>query len=138
MSARTVTRRLAADVYAERGATAARRIVQVSVRLHYNPADPYAVELAFTDTPSGLVIWSLARDLLAEGLTNPAGLGDVRLRPHRGLVEMRLSTPTGWAALYFAHAQLAEAIAATEQLVPRGTEPDHIDWNVELTRLGVT
>ena len=137
MRTATVIRRLLAQLYTDPGTPSVRLWGRVTVQLHYTPADPYAIELAFTDTGGGLVAWSLARDLLADGLTVPAGLGDVHLTPGPKRVRMQLATPTGRAALFFGSDELAEAIAATERLVPRGDESARIDWDGELARLGV-
>lgn len=137
MTARTVTRKLLAYLFTNPGMPSVRSLGRVSVRWHYTPADPYAVELAFTDANGGLVVWSLARDLLTDGLVGPVGLGDVRLLPGPKRIRMELSSPTGRAALFFVCDDLAEAIAATERLVPVGDEPARIDWDGELSRLGV-
>jgi hypothetical protein len=137
MTARTVTRKLLAHLFTDPGTASVRSLGRVSVRWHFTPVDPYAVELAFGDTSGGLVVWSLARDLLTDGLSRPAGVGDVRMLPGARRIRVELSSPTGRAALFFVRDDLAEAIAATERLVPRGAESARIDWDGELARLGV-
>src|SRR5487761_381109 len=59
-------------------------IVPLVASLYYNGTDPYAVRMAFhvgTDEP---VEWIFARDLLAAGMAEPAGEGDVRAWPSSG------------------------------------------------------
>lgn len=140
MARSTVTCRMSAQLFADYGTSSVRVLGWVSVQMSYDPADPFAIKTTFTDTNHGVVVWSIARDLLAdavEGLA-PVGVGDVRLTPMAaGKVRMHLSSPTGRATLIFNHDHLAEAVAATERLVPRGTEPDRIDWDGELAGLGV-
>lgn len=137
MTARTVTRKLLAYLFTNPGSPSVRSLGRVPVQWRYSPADPYAVELAFPDTNGGLVVWSLARDLLADGLVGPVGLGDVRLLPGPKRIRMELASPTGRAALFFVRDDVAEAIAATERLVPVGAESARIDWDGELSQLGV-
>lgn len=49
--------------------------------LVYDPADPFAVTLAFrTDTQQ--VTWTFGRDLLIEGLYEPTGDGDMHIWPY--------------------------------------------------------
>src|SRR5260370_7060451 len=81
--------------------------VAVVASLFYSGDDPYAVRMAFhvgTDEP---VEWIFARDLLAAGMTEPAGEGDVRAWPSSGdpdgegdgetLLNIVLSSPFGQA-----------------------------------------
>lgn len=54
--------------------------VSLTVELCYDPADPFAVHATFR-APDGSVEWVFARDLLADGLERPVGVGDVRVWP---------------------------------------------------------
>ncbi|MFD8554785.1 SsgA family sporulation/cell division regulator [Streptomyces fradiae] len=62
------------------------RMDVVPVVLRYDPADPFAVRMAFP-APATLegveAEWAFSRDLLAAGADAPAGVGDVRIRPYR-------------------------------------------------------
>src|SRR5215212_1262561 len=50
--------------------------------LRYDRDDPYAVQLSFPTSPGRDAIeWIFARSLVAEGLSMPAGDGDVRIWP---------------------------------------------------------
>ena len=55
-------------------------LVEVSTRLTYHPADPYAVAATFSphDTP---VTWMCGRDLLDQGMNEPVGEGDLLVWP---------------------------------------------------------
>ena len=71
----------------------------LAVVLGYCPEDPYAVTATFR-TPGGDVVWTFARDLLARGLTDPVGDGDVHVWPcldtsGRAVVIIELRSPDG-------------------------------------------
>ncbi|MFF2627001.1 SsgA family sporulation/cell division regulator [Kitasatospora griseola] len=96
--------------------------------LGYHPGDPYAVRLTFPDgAPDGGVTWLIARDLLAAGLTGPAGNGAVRIRPWpNGRLRLAFRGADGARATVLAPtALLAEFLTATHTLVPPGAEPAH-------------
>ncbi|MCW2822354.1 MAG: sporulation protein SsgA, partial [Marmoricola sp.] len=48
--------------------------------LVFDPADPFAVAMHL-EARSGTVVWTFARELLAEGLYTPSGDGDVQVWP---------------------------------------------------------
>ncbi|MET8847999.1 SsgA family sporulation/cell division regulator [Amycolatopsis sp. NPDC004625] len=100
--------------------------------LHYDPADPYAVTLV-----TGFTRWVFARELLAGGLIEPTGDGDVHIRPDTGgdpaLIVIRLSSPDGEAELLIPRGAAERATDEFDAAVPAGTE--HIDWETEFGRL---
>ena len=53
----------------------------VLAHLSYDAADPFAVTVVFSHDGRVLARWRLDREMLAEGLLRPVGVGDVRLRP---------------------------------------------------------
>ncbi|NUQ89124.1 MAG: SsgA family sporulation/cell division regulator, partial [Glycomyces artemisiae] len=59
-------------------------MVEVPATFEYDAADPWAVRITFPgaggDTATG-VRWMVGRDLLLQGVTDPAGEGDVQLFP---------------------------------------------------------
>ncbi|MGW5762046.1 SsgA family sporulation/cell division regulator [Streptomyces tendae] len=58
----------------------------VLAHLAYDAADPFALTVLFSHDGRVLARWTLDREMVAEGLTRPVGLGDVRLRPEsRGM-----------------------------------------------------
>lgn len=110
----------------------------LQAELRYDPADPLAVSLALGVEYGEPVVWTFARDLLAEGLTGPAGLGDITLEPARDLAgpELRITLATDCLATMTAPrdpivAFLIESYAA----VPSGTEMEHVDFDAELASL---
>src|SRR5688572_20589257 len=70
--------------------------------IRYDATDPYAVHVSFqTGGERGTVEWSFARQLLTDGVTRPAGDGDVRVWPTHAsgtaMVCLSLSSPSGAA-----------------------------------------
>jgi hypothetical protein len=85
------------------------------------------------------VEWIFARDLLAEGLSHPAGEGDVRLWPSTGpgrhVLNIALSSPFGQAQFEAPLAALTGFLLRTFEVVPTGREGDFIDIANELNDL---
>lgn len=115
------------------------RTEAVAATLRYDRADPYAVSMAFPPpaTLEGVeVSWAFARELLAEGVEGPAGVGDVRLRPYgidRTVVEFH--APEGVAMVHVRTAELRRFLERSQQVVPRGREHRYLDWDAKLARL---
>ncbi len=53
----------------------------VLAHLGYDAADPFALTVVFSHDGRVLARWTLDRQMVADGLTRPVGIGDVRLRP---------------------------------------------------------
>lgn len=104
----------------------------------YDPADPFAVVLRIRHRRQRWVEWHFARTLLDEGLTAPAGLGDVRIEPFPadGLL-ITLDSPSGHA-LFRADADHARRfLCGSYDLVSPDAECEHpdVEWllaNVDL------
>ncbi|WP_030182787.1 SsgA family sporulation/cell division regulator [Streptomyces sp. NRRL S-813] len=113
--------------------------VPVSTRLGYRPDDPYAVRATFRLGGDRAVEWFFARELLREGLLQPVGIGDVRLRParHQGqhMVQIVLTPPAGRVDLMFPWPVVTEFLQRTDAVVPPGTEPVHVDVDAQLMHL---
>jgi hypothetical protein len=113
--------------------------VPVNVALAYSSQDPYAVQASFvTGDDQSPVEWVFGRDLLADGLFNESGDGDVRVRPHRAhanRVELELTSPSGYALFVTNATRLAEFLDRTFELVPPGTEYAWLDLDSALTHL---
>jgi hypothetical protein len=120
--------------------------VLMTVTLAYDPADPYTIRLAFPATdrhPDG-VVWDVDRSIVAQGLTRPAGDGDVRVCPHtrhgqnprapRG-VALDFFGPGRFARVVLNQADLTLFLADTYETVPAGTESAHIDLDATIARL---
>lgn len=100
--------------------------VQVRATLRYTPADPLAVHIDFpvgASTDDTAVTWTFARTLLAEGLTTPAGIGDVHLwpcGPAHTVVE--LHSPHGMAMIRFDTPSLRRFLNRSYAVVALGGE----------------
>ncbi|MEU2426618.1 SsgA family sporulation/cell division regulator [Streptomyces sp. NPDC007851] len=55
----------------------------VLAHLSYDADDPFAVTAVFTLDGRVLARWRLDREMLNDGLREPVGIGDIRLRPER-------------------------------------------------------
>ena len=114
--------------------------VFVDASLRYDRDDPYAVHLSFL-TPAGRdpIEWIFARSLASDGLTGPAGEGDVRIWPApddlAGPVYVELRSPSGRALLAVPRPVLAEFVDRCHEVVPRGDEADYVDLDAELDLL---
>ena len=106
--------------------------VPAQVELRYAGPDPYAVALAFQTVHSREVVWRFSRGLLAQGLIEAAGQGDVRLRPldtpePDRVVEIELRSPGGHAVFRAPHAELRDYLARTQELIAFGSEHEWLD-----------
>ncbi|MGW4756158.1 SsgA family sporulation/cell division regulator [Streptomyces chartreusis] len=102
------------------------RVVPVPARLSYRSWDPYSVHASFSVEGRASVSWLFARDLLAEGMVRPSGLGDVRIWPGNagqpGLLCLELSSSDGRALLTVPTEVLTPRLGRTFYLVPAGSE----------------
>ncbi|GAA2230654.1 SsgA family sporulation/cell division regulator [Streptomyces nogalater] len=107
--------------------------------LHYGSTDPYAVRLSLGPSTGPPVTWVFARELLAEGLTRPAGPGDVQVLPWHcrtpRTLRIVLSNGTGTALVELAAAEVAAFLRRTFDVVPPGTESEHLDLDGVITAL---
>ncbi|MFJ3800011.1 SsgA family sporulation/cell division regulator [Streptomyces sp. NPDC090088] len=103
-------------------------------RVAYRLGDPYAIEVSFySDGPGEPVMWTFARDLLAEGLDRRTGEGDVVVwsspedtpdRERRTFI--RLNSPEGTALLSTSRSRLKEYLDRTYRQCATGTEQFHL------------
>jgi hypothetical protein len=113
--------------------------VPLTASLFYRGDDPYAIRMAFhvgTDDP---VEWIFARDLLAAGLHEPTGDGDVRVWPGTGVdlqvLNISLSSPFGQAHFEAPLPAMSQFLLRTFELIPVGREGDFTDIDGELNEL---
>ncbi|WP_285732986.1 SsgA family sporulation/cell division regulator [Kitasatospora phosalacinea] len=117
------------------------QFIDLPVRFAYRREAPFAVLLEFPGPNEGAGAWEFSRDLLWEGLHEPAGLGDVRIWPPchcRGRRQLRIMLVgnEGTALLDLPAKPLRDWLRDRSfALVPRGTESGLIDWDAELGRL---
>ncbi|MET8975504.1 SsgA family sporulation/cell division regulator [Streptomyces sp. NPDC004539] len=118
---------------------AAPRMQSIPATLHYDRTDPFAVRMTFP-APATLegveVCWTFARDLLAAGLVDAEGDGDVRVRPYgfdRTVLEFH--APEGTAVVHVHSADVRRFLASTSELVPVGLEHLQLDLDHDLAEL---
>ncbi|MFD4953454.1 SsgA family sporulation/cell division regulator [Streptomyces sp. NPDC058451] len=103
----------------------------VPAEFRYRPSDPYAVKVIFHTGAEELVEWVIARETIAAGLRIRAGAGDVQVWPSQAsepdAVCLALTSPEGTALLEAPQAALQTFLRRTNNLVPPGTEGQHID-----------
>lgn len=115
----------------------------VRAEIAYDVTDPYAVQVSFhTGSGAGggdVVQWTFARQLLSDGVSVPAGEGDVQVWPSTSggvsVVCLSLSSPSGRALFEVPLADLVEFLGRTCQAVPTGSESQHVDVDAELALL---
>lgn len=111
----------------------------VVTRWTYSMDDPFAVTLVIQTRGDQCVDWVLARDLLVAGLTGPAGIGDVRVRPAQmaewdvALIEIR--SPDGRAMLEVDRDLLQQFVDATIEVIPLGSESSFVDMDAEIEKI---
>lgn len=114
------------------------RVVVVPTTLQYSSESPFAVTTLFR-TSEGDVSWIFGRDLLADGLVDPAGEGDVTIWPSRSaqgeIVCIALDSPSGGALLEADLRTVRGFLDDTYRLVPAGTESDLLDLDAEIAAL---
>lgn len=129
----------------------------VLVVLSWWSDNPYAIELRFLTKGRATnddVVWVISRELLAEGMDFPAGIGDVHICPvvelpccddhcddhvaDTPLTELRLRSPSGRAEVQFDTNDLSEFLDSTAQLIPIDEESARgtlLDIDEELYRM---
>jgi hypothetical protein len=84
------------------------------------------------------VSWLVARDLLAEGLYLPAGIGDVHVRPHQRDWEttvLVLNSQDGRAEFELDTDALSNFLQATYEHIPPGAEHMALDLDTHIAVL---
>lgn len=107
--------------------------------LGYNPADPFAMTATFR-TPGGDVVWTFARDLLTQGLTDPAGDGDVHVWPcldasGRAVVIIELCSPDGEALVQARTGDLQSFVERMNRAVAVGSESELVDVDAAISAI---
>ena len=94
----------------------------------YRSSDPYTIRLRFEATPPDEpVVWEFARDLLAAGLHDVAGLGDVLVWPGRGRICLLLDSPDGSLRLSASRRDITALVGVLGRVVPFGSEQVDVD-----------
>jgi hypothetical protein len=111
----------------------------IDAELHYDPRDPYAVTTVFM-TGASQVRWTFGRDLLCEGLYEPAGDGDVHVWPcldsqGHAVVIIELCSPDGEALVQARTGDLISFVDRMTKAVEPGTESALIDIDTAITAI---
>ena len=107
-------------------------LVQSDALFSYDPSDPFAVTLTLKAFPRD-VRWTFARDLLVDGLFEPAGEGDVVVFPFldpetaSAVTVLELRSPSGGFMAQLPQQELQAFVRAMLDSVPLGAESDLID-----------
>jgi hypothetical protein len=111
----------------------------IEAELQYDPTDPYAVTTVFM-TAASQVRWTFGRDLLAEGLYEPSGDGDVHVWPcldsaGHAVVIIELCSPDGEALVQAKTGDLRTFVDKMAKAVPPGTESDLTDVDAAVSAI---
>lgn len=100
-------------------------------RLSFHVDEPYAVTVSFRTERGRWVEWTFARELLATGLTDPAGIGDVRVRPDlsedEAMLTLEIESPDGYASFELEREDVESFLGSTFELVQLGCESEYFD-----------
>jgi hypothetical protein len=103
----------------------------IEAELQYDSRDPYAVTTVFM-TGDSQVRWTFGRDLLRDGLFEPAGDGDVHVWPcldtdGHAVVIIELCSPDGEALVQARTEDLSAFVERMTKAVAPGEESRHLD-----------
>jgi hypothetical protein len=123
-------------------------IVPLTAEWCYRRQDPYGVTMSLDTGADEPVEWTFARDLLAEALLAPAGLGDVQAWPAaesagpqedgagtEKILNIVLGSADGRARFEAGAAGIEAFLARTYELVPDGQESGCLDLDAGLAEL---
>ena len=111
----------------------------IEAELRYDPTDPFAVTTVFR-TGHSEVRWTFGRDLLAEGLYEPAGDGDVHVWPcldsnGHAVVIIELCSPDGEALVQARTGDLRSFVDRMSKAVKPGTEAELLDIDAAISAI---
>ena len=111
----------------------------IEAELQYDPRDPYAVTTVFR-TGTTQVRWTFGRDLLCEGLYEPAGDGDVHVWPcldsqGHAVVIIELCSPDGEALVQARTGDLTNFVSRMTAAVEPGTESALMDVDAAISAI---
>jgi hypothetical protein len=128
----TVTTQLTLSVSAATGDA------DLDAELRYDPSDPLAVSLAIGTECEEPVVWTFARDLLADGVNHVSGEGDITVEPAIDVDEklIRITLATDCLATMTApRDKVVEFLVEAFTAVPSGCEMDRVDLDAEIAAL---
>lgn len=112
------------------------KAVPLVANLHYAASDPYAIRMTFHVGSDEPVEWIFGRELLAVGVDDFAGDGDIRIQPSgEGTLSIELSSPYGSALFEAPRSELVAFMERTYEIVKAGNESESVDIDAELDQL---
>jgi hypothetical protein len=111
----------------------------IEAELQYDPRDPYAVTTVFM-TARSQVRWTFGRELLAAGLYEPSGDGDVHVWPcldadGNAVVIIELCSPDGEALVQARTGDLSTFVERISKAVVPGTESEYLDLDATIAAI---
>lgn len=109
--------------------------VEVPTVFRYQVDDPFAVTVDFLSEDGSATSWTFARELLDVDEQAPTGRGDVRAwisqdGPEAAeMLVLRLEASAGYALLEVDLEAIRCWLGCAYELVPRGAEGAHVDWD---------
>ncbi|MER5771097.1 spore wall synthesis regulator SsgD [Streptomyces sp. NPDC001985] len=111
----------------------------IPATLRYDGGDPFAVRIDFpgpATTEGTDVTWAFGRELLADGIEEPAGSGDVRVRPYGyGRTVLEFHAEEGVAVVHVRTSELRRFLRRAQGVVPAGGEHIGLDLDHGLAEL---
>lgn len=109
--------------------------IDVDAELNFHSRDPYAIRVVFSVASAPAVEWVFSRELLVDGLSAPAGTGDVQIFPSNDGIVFELNSPSGRAQLVADPEVLASFVQDTLEALPLGAESRYYDLDHEIALL---
>lgn len=109
--------------------------IAVDAELSFHSRDPFAIRVVFSVASASAVEWVFSRELLIDGVSAPAGTGDVQVFPCHDGVVFELNSPSGRARLLADAEVLARFAQETLDVVPLGAESKYFDLDQEIALL---
>jgi len=109
------------------------------ISLIYDPTDPYAVQLVISpvvESKLNAISCRFARELLAESLMGPTGVGDIKIQPwsgpHGNFLVINLAATAGFTRVQLTRSIVDRFIRRAYLNVPKGHEREAIDIDHEV------
>jgi hypothetical protein len=111
----------------------------IDAELHYDRRDPYALTAVFM-TGYSQVRWTFGRELLVQGIYEPAGDGDVHVWPcldadGHAVVIIELCSPDGEALVQARTGDLTSFVERMTKVVEPGSESLYVDVDGTITAI---
>jgi len=109
----------------------------VHAEFRYRSDDPFAVQLLLSIDQSPAISWIFSRDLLAEGVRGPAGMGDVQVFPVYDGTIIELRSGEQAARLLTHTPDLMDFLDRSVEIVPSGSEAAYFEIEPDLRDLPI-